>query len=289
MQILLLNLREFYYYLIQWKILLKGLAMKKLFYLVCLPCLFFSTSGFAEDDFFGVVEDSAEFGISQSATSVPDRPNTEAQKSISSFLRSKLPASTLRNIEKAEKVFCYNVAYASPNDDGYIIDDMAVKGSCGELSDAGKKLFHETLWNNTSAFSNSLDNCNISPQIVLRYIYGPDHTDVLLSYPCPAVVFFHGRDIITINASPAQSIIEQISSAYSGLSEKYLSPALMKQMVANGQVTTQDQKEMVRRMNSSETVRKKWNTATPETAEQPETEAQSAETQPTRKGWNKLK
>lgn len=264
--------------------------MKKLCWFAFLPCLFYATTGVAADsDFFGVTDDSAEFGISspsaeESAKSVGNSTNT-----LSSFLRSKLPASTLRNIEKAEKIFCYNVSYANPNDDGYLIDDMAVTGSCGELSDAGKQLFHETLWNNASAFSNSLDNCNISPQIVLRYVYGPDHTDVLLSYPCPAVVFFHGRDIITINAAPAQSIIEQISKAYAGLSEKYLSPALMKQMVGNGQVTTQDQKEMVRRMNSSETARKKWKTDTQETAEQQTTEEQPKENQPAPRGWNKLR
>lgn len=268
--------------------------MKKLLWLTCASYLlgtFGAVNAFAaEEDFFGVSDDTDEFGINTplNTTATPSA-NTDNNAVLSSFLRSKIPASTARNIEKAEKIFCYNVAYADPNQDGYLIDDMAVTGSCGELSDTGRQLFQETLWNNTSAFSNSLDNCNIAPKIVLRYVYGPDHTDVLLSYPCPAVIFFHGRDIVTINAAPAQQILEQITTAYAGLSEKYLSPALMKQMVGNGQVTTQDQKEMVRRMNTTETARKKWSTAPQETSTPQNTENQSQEAKPAAKGWNKLK
>lgn len=268
--------------------------MKKLLWLTCASYLlgtFGASNTFAADeDFFGISEDTDEFGISAPLnTTAKSSANVDNNAVLSSFLRSKIPASAARNIEKAEKIFCYNVAYANPNEDSYLIDDMAVTGSCGELSDTGRQLFQETLWNNTSAFSNNLDNCNIAPKIVLRYVYGPDHTDVLLSYPCPAVIFFHGRDIVTINAAPAQQILEQITTAYANLSEKYLSPALMKQMVGNGQVTTQDQKEMVRRMNTTETARKKWSAAPQEPSVPQNTENKLPEAKPAAKGWNKLK
>ena len=261
--------------------------MKILCLLASVSLIFLSSNSYAEDDLFDVLGESSGSTIGANISSSAD---TESSKTLSSFLSSKIPSSTARNIEKAEKIFCYTVANVdlSKEDEYRLNDNIAVTGSCGEISEAGKTLFKETLWNNASAFSNNLDSCNISPTIALRYVYGPDHTDVLLSYPCPAVTFFHGRDIITVNAAPAEKIIEQISNTYSGLSEKYLSPALMKQMVANGQVMTEDQKEMVRKINSSDISVKKWNKDTPETNTDDNSLATEDPARP-RKGWNKLK
>ncbi len=236
---------------------------------------------FAADDLFGLDDiDNLENVAEEKNTSTD---SVSANRVLSSFLNSRIPASAARNIEKAEKVFCYTVTYADPEADGYTLNGMAIKGSCGELSANGNKLFKDMLWSNMTAFSGNMDNCSINPKIMLRYIYGPDTTDVLLSYPCPAVTFYHGRDIVTVNAAPGGEIIEKITKAYSSLAEPYVSPALIGQMVANGQIQNQAQKEKVRRLGNTEANLRKWN------ADTPTSENNSAMSKPTASGWNKLK
>ena len=118
---------------------------------------------------------------------------------------------------------------------------------------------------------------------MLRYINGIDSTDILISAPCHSLTFFHGRDISTLNAAPGKNIVEQIVTTYSSLGEKFLSPALLGQMIPNGQVLTQDQKEIVRKIGTSSSP-KKWSNKPVQTKEDTE-----ATPQPVRKGWNKLK
>lgn len=252
--------------------------MKKLAFTLALMLIFTSADAFSADNFFEVNEVDELAPMEKS-----DATTNEPQKLLSTFLSSRLSATAARNIEKAEKIFCYTVAYADPQQDGYTLNGMAIKGSCGELSANGKKLFDDVLWRNTSVFSGAMDNCSISPKIMLRYIYGPDSTDVLISYPCPAVTFYHGRDVITVNAAPGGKSVEQITKAYTSLAESYVSPALLGQMVPNGQILNQAQKEKVRRSGNSDLSRKKWDTATP-------TVDNETSTIPTAKtGWNKLK
>ena len=235
---------------------------------------------YAADDLFGIDEDG-DFG------SPTENATTEAktvESVLSSFLRSRVPESAARNIERAEKIFCYTVTYADPQSDGYTVNGLAIKGSCGELSANGQKLFKDTLWSNMTAFSGNMDNCRISPKIMLRYIYGPDATDVLLSYPCPAVTFYHGRDVVTVNAAPGGEILEKITKAYGSLNEAYVSPALLGQMLANGQIQNQAQKEKVRRLNTGETQLKKWNADVSTEQNNAPAANPAAKT-----GWNKLK
>lgn len=253
--------------------------MKKNMPLIALMFVFAASNGFCADDLFGIDDVDSETITETTAQSVE---SAAKQEFFSKFLNSRLPASAARNIEKAEKVFCYTVAYAQPNEGVYTVNDLAIKGSCGELSDSGKKLFNDALWRNTTVFSNQMDNCKIAPKIMLRYIYGPDSTDVLLSYPCPAVTFYHGRDVVTINAAPGAQLFEQITKAYATLSEPYISPALVGQMLPNGQILNQEQKEMVRRLGLGETPNKRWGQPTSSP-----TQPASAATPKT--GWNKLK
>ncbi len=253
--------------------------MKKLAFTLALMLVFTSTDAFSADDFFGL-EETDEFAPAAKAETATD----ETKKMLSTFLSSRLSATAARNIEKAEKIFCYTVAYADPQTEGYTLNGMAIKGSCGELSANGKKLFEDVLWRNTSVFSGAMDNCSISPKIMLRYIYGPDTTDVLISYPCPAVTFYHGRDVVTVNAAPSGNLLEQITKAYTGLSESYVSPALLGQIVPNGQILNQAQKEKVRRSGNSELSRKKWDTE-PAISNNDT----SATTSTAKTGWNKLK
>ena len=251
--------------------------MKKLYLTAILSCVLpFSAAQAQEEDLFGADSDI----LGEESADLPQ--SNAAQATLSEFLSRKVPISTARNINKAEKVYCYTVEYAPTGYDGYMIDDLAVKGSCGELSEAGKKLIKDTFFQNSIIYSNSVANCEISPKIVLRYVYGLDYTDVLLSYPCPSLTFFHGRDTTILNATPGKTLLEQVTAAYGKLEEKFYSPALLGQMVANGQPQTQAQKEMIRLSAPTDAPRKKWgNDAPAETPAQPQ--------QPAASGWNKLK
>ena len=234
------------------------------------------------DDFTDETSDDDIFADTD--TNVSKQNTQTANKTLSAFISSRLPASSAKNIENAAEVFCYTVDYAQADYSGYTINDLAITGSCGELSADGKNLIKDMLLNNNLVFSTATDSCNINPRILLRYINGIDSTDILLSAPCHSLTFFHGRDISTLNAAPGKDIVEQIVSTYSSLSEKFLSPALLGQMVPNGQVLTQDQKEIVRKINTIESP-KKWSKkqTTNTTAQTP------AATKPAPKGWNKLK
>lgn len=234
------------------------------------------------DDFTDETSDDDIF--TDTDTNVSKQNTQAANKTLSAFISSRLPASSAKNIENAEKVFCYTVDYAQADYSGYTINDLAITGSCGELSADGKNLIKDMLLDNNLVFSTATDSCNINPRILLRYINGIDSTDILLSAPCHSLTFFHGRDISTLNAAPGKDIVEQIVSTYSSLSEKFLSPALLGQMVPNGQVLTQDQKEIVRKINTIESP-KKWSKKQTKntTAQTP------AATKPAPKGWNKLK
>ena len=76
----------------------------------------------------------------------------------------------LLNIKKKEKIFCYIVDYATPSYEGYMVNDMALKGYCGELSDEGEKLITDAVLKNTSLYSNNVENCNVAPKFMLRYV-----------------------------------------------------------------------------------------------------------------------
>lgn len=255
--------------------------MNKLSVLSLLSVLLATTPALSAEDIFGMDDDD----MFASNTAAPTENNTKST-AISSFLSNRIPESTAKNINKAEKVFCYTVDYAPAGYDGYTINDLALKGSCGELSKTGRDLIKTSVLDNNSLYSNSVDNCNISPKIILRYINGADYTDVLFSSPCQSLTFFHGRDITTVNAAPGAAVIDQIVKAYSGLAEPYQSPALLGQMVANGQAMTQNQKEILRRMAPQEAPIKKWNTQQPA---QPQQAAPSNAKQPAKSGWNKLR
>lgn len=250
--------------------------MKKFIFVMAVMFLSGATNSFAVDNFLGMEE------IDDFSPATPDNKTTD-DKVLSTFLSSRLPAAAARNIEKAEKVFCYTVSYADSQDESYTLNGMSIKGSCGELSANGKKLFNDALWHNTTVFSGSMDNCKIEPKLMLQYIYGPDSTDVLISYPCPAIIFYHDRDVITVNAAPGEKLLEQITKTYSSLAEPYVSPALLGQMIPNGQILNQAQKEQVRRFGNSDSSRKKWNNETAEDT------AEATNSSPAKTGWNRLK
>lgn len=253
--------------------------MNKIYALALSGLLITANYAFAADDPFEIDGDDL---FSSDVASLETADSSQAASF--SFLNNRIPESTARNIKKAEKVFCYTVDYAPAGYDGYTINDLAIKGACGELSQTGKDLIKNSVFDNNSLYSTSKDNCNISPKIILRYVYGPDYTDVLFSSPCQSLTFFHGSDITTVNAAPGAAIIDQIVKAYSGLAEPYQSPALLGQMVGNGQAMNQRDKEVLRRASPSEAPRKKWDTQQSATVQ-----TQAQDKQPAKSGWNKLR
>lgn len=264
---------------------------KYLFFLLCSLIAFKVSAQEAFLDDMGLDFDSDKPDSTFNEPKQEQKQQQANNKALSSFISSRLPEAAAKNIEKAEKVFCYTVDYPSAEYSGYIINDMAITGSCGELSKEGIELVRRSLLSNGMAFSTASDNCNISPKIMMRYFNGIDSTDVLYSSPCHSLTFFHGQDIITLNAAPASEIIDEIVNAYSGLKEKFVSPALLGQMVGNGMVVSQNQKEMVRKTEAAPSL-KKWNTEPKEPAAETQTPQNSAapiETKQAPQGWNRLK
>ena len=178
----------------------------------------------ADDDFEDGLGAGDLFADEENATVQNSKQEQQSTKTLSAFISSRIPASSAKNIENAEKVFCYTVDYAAADYTGYTIDDLAITGSCGELSNEGRNLIKDMVLNNNLVFSTAKDACNINPRILLRYINGIDSTDVLFSAPCHSISFFHGRDISTLNAAPGKNIVEQIVTTYSSLKDKFLSP-----------------------------------------------------------------
>ena len=124
----------------------------------------------AADDIFGDTDESGDLFASDTANSLEDTKdkNEPNGKVLSAFISSRIPASSAKNIDNAEKVFCYTVDYAATDYTGYTIDDLAITGSCGELSDEGRNLIKDMLLNNNLVCSSYSESCNIAPRILLR-------------------------------------------------------------------------------------------------------------------------
>ena len=255
--------------------------MTKICVLTLLSILITAGTTASAEDLFGIEDDEGLFASDSASL----QAGNGYQAATSSFLSNRIPESTARNLNKAEKVFCYTVDYTTAGYEGYTINDFALKGSCGELSQAGRDLIKNSVFENNSLYSTSKDNCSISPKIMLRYVYGADYTDVLFSSPCQSLTFFHGRDITTVNAAPGAEIIDQIVKAYESLEEPYKPPALLGQMVGNGQAMSQRDKEILRRSAPTEAPRKKWGN----TQQQNNPQAPAANSQPAKTGWNRLR
>ena len=247
----------------------KGISLA---FICCFLLLLNIQRASAEDD-FSEAENSLDNG------EIIDIKSTSSDKTISGFLAQNITAATITPINKAEKVFCYTVDYAEKGYTGYMANGLAITGYCGELSTDGISLIKDSLLNNSLAFSKSRADCQIRPRIMLRYVYGIDYTDVLLSSPCHSVILFHQTDIALINAAPGTAIIEQIINTYSSLKEEFRSPALLGQMIGSGVPQTQAQKNIIRRNEPDNIQLKKWSNEDNET---------KSLQQPTKSGWNKL-
>ena len=175
-------------------------------------------------------------------------------------IKSSIGATAANNIENAERLFCYQVSAKPRNYNGYTIDNMAITGFCGVIDDNLKEMLTEQLLANDANvdFINT-DDCTIQPRILLRYVRGVDNTDVLLSAPCYSASVFYSGNIKTFNLKPAAEILNTVVNAFKASQAKFVSPALLNQLLPIGVAQTAEQKAL---LNQSAQPKRNWNTQT---------------------------
>lgn len=177
------------------------------------------------------------------------REDTEDKKFLTGISDSIGAAATI-NIEQAEQVFCYEVEPRAVDYDGYTINGLALTGFCGVLNDELKTLVQEELFMTPqNVILDKSEDCIIKPKIMLRFVRGVDNTDVLLSSPCYSYSVFYGGKIRPFNAKPAAEIIDALINPLLKKKVKFVSPALLNQLLPVGVAQTSEQKELVNKKN----------------------------------------
>lgn len=177
------------------------------------------------------------------------REDDEDKKFLTGISDSIGAAATI-NIEQAEQVFCYEVEPRAVDYDGYTINGLALTGFCGVLNDELKTLVQEELFMTPqNVILDKSEDCIIKPKIMLRFVRGVDNTDVLLSSPCYSYSVFYGGKIRPFNAKPAAEIIDALINPLLKKKVKFVSPALLNQLLPVGVAQTSEQKELVNKKN----------------------------------------
>ncbi len=167
-------------------------------------------------------------------------------------------AAATKNIEKAERLFCYHIANKPQNYNGYTIDNFAITGFCGILDPHLKDMLVEQLFSTNSNINfGNINNCTIEPRIMLRFVRGIDSTDVLLSNPCPSATIFYAGKVSTYNMKPATELLETITTAFNNTQTSFVSPALLNQLLPIGVVQTSEQRAAV---SAPEQAKRNWST-----------------------------
>ena len=207
------------------------------------------------------------------------RSEQENQPVFLPGIADSIGAAAAINIEQAEQVFCYEVDARAVDYDGYTIDGMALTGICGVLNPELKKLvLQELFMSPQNVILDKNENCIIKPKIMLRFVRGVDNTDVLLSSPCYSYSVFYGGKVRPFNAKPAAEIIDALINPLLKKKVKFVSPALLNQLLPVGVAQTEEQKELVSKKNKPI---RGWETEEASEAQAPaKTRAAS--------GWNKL-
>ena len=194
------------------------------------------------------------------------------------IIRDSISAPALKNLTTPEQAFCYTVDTAEPDEDGYLIDGMAVTGFCGILSASEISLFSDQFLSREENISSTVANCLIKPRIMLRFVRGVDYTDVLFSSPCQSLTVFYAGQIKSYNFAPGAEVVDVIIDAYEEKKMNFISPSLLKQVLPIGVLQTDEDRNLIRQTTVKQPVR---NWTVKESAETPEKT-------PTRKGWNRL-
>ena len=204
----------------------------------------------AQDRFSAGIEDELE-GIQSFQSGKDDWRREESKpKEILSSISGAIGNSALANINEVEQVFCYNVENKNDQFPGYTLDGFALKGSCGVLSKDEYKTFLDTfLMTEENVDLVNSEKCLIQPKIMLRFVRGIDYTDILLSVPCHSFSVFYAGKVRTFNLKPSAKKLEDWIAPLSKKQAEFVSPALLEQLVFNGEVKTQAQRELINRKN----------------------------------------
>jgi len=178
--------------------------------------------------------------------------------SILPAIKSEIGASATNNIENAEKLFCYQVSSKPKSYTGYTINNMAITGFCGIIDiNLQQMITEQFLATDSNIDFIRTDNCEIQPQIMLRYVRGIDNTDILLSSPCHSISIFYAGILKTFNMKPAVELIDTVVNAFKSSQTTFISPALLNQLLPVGVAQTSQQRAT---LNKASQPKRSWDT-----------------------------
>ena len=108
---------------------------------------------------------------------------------------------------------------------------------------------------------------------MLRFVRGVDFVDVLLSSPCPSFTVFYGGRYKSFNVK--QAVMDDVIGQFDKTREVFLSPALIKQTVANAEAKDEDDAYLLEKQQKQEAVNNE--------------EKEAKEIQKPKTGWGNLK
>ena len=208
------------------------------------------------------------------------QPQTDSENlSMLPIFQQDLGGAAVNNIINAENVFCYHISNVPQGYTGYTLDGMAVTGYCGSIGPNLRNVLFR-LFFATSEFidTQNVAQCVMEPKLMFRYVRGIDYTDVLVSSPCQAIAVFYGGKVRPFNAKPAAEIIDALINPLLKKKVKFVSPALLNQLLPVGVAQTEEQKALINQKNQPI---RGWET---EKSAEPEEKAKPK----VNTGWNKL-
>ena len=198
---------------------------------------------------------------------------SHAEVKVLSGIADDLGQAAVNNIRNAERLFCYHVKAKPQQYTGYTIDNMAISGFCGIIDDNLRDMLTEQLLGTEEHIDfMHQENCTIQPKIMLRFIRGIDNTDILISAPCHSLSVFYGGKVKTYNMKPATELLDTIVNAFKATQVKFVSPALLNQLLPIGVVQNESQKEI---LNKDNTPKRAWDN-------------QASSQVKAKQGWNSL-
>ncbi len=191
-------------------------------------------------------------------TILTDAPAPKAlqQKSIIPAITSAIPEAAAYNIRNAEQVFCYHVAKRPKDFTGYTLSSFAITDYCGELDNSNRVTAYEALFTQGPNIINTQAKCHIEPRVMLRFARGVDFTDVLLSDPCPSFTVFYSGKYKAFNIK--QGVISDLIKQFAKPVQPFNSPTLLKQTVANGVATNDNEADELEKKQKEFAPQMKW-------------------------------
>ena len=195
------------------------------------------------------------------------------QKNIIPQIVEAIPEIAAYNIHDPEQVFCYHIEKREKGDKDYTIGNYKVVDYCGELDYNAITTAYEALFTRSPNIITTKANCRIEPKVMLRFVRGVDFVDVLLSSPCPSFTVFYDGRYKSFNVK--QAVMDDVIGQFDKTREVFLSPALIKQTVANAEAKDEDDAYLLEKQQKQEAVNNE--------------EKEAKEIQKPKTGWGNLK